>query len=284
MFRPSCETVFFDTNAISDFFRESRISAELKRAALLKLRERVRFGKTRLAVSESLLTEIACLHSFNPELFHRIRRELKRFTRCDFLLHPTDIISREARRCGVLRDREIRFDRKLATQLWRGFEGGSIVNQMGSSGLKEKDEYLSDERSARAKVDRYVHVNKVDVQKFYAGAEPLEGRIRDWCVDDIEREGESWGLSSDRLKLVSPRDVPTLVNVRGYFLANLDLLHREGRRIEKGTKFDLSHYAYAAYVDFLVTNDRRFLETTRVLERSRARCLDEFAEMLVRGD
>jgi hypothetical protein len=250
--------IAFDTNA----FRQLCEDQALNRAALHRLRERVKCGKARVISGYALIAEVAGLAEHEERRYLDQMRELRALTDGRILLHWVDRAKLEIRHRRRLSDREAFRPTGESRDMFLGFMARpALAVEESKSVQRNKEHFARGEREAKAAMQED-EGSRAEVKQWRSEfARAPDEDIDRWFIWRLRTEGAFFGVTGREGTWPKPHQIPTLRADTAYHMAHHFLVGAEarGRKQSNGTDFyDNQMFVDAVYADLLVTNDRCF--------------------------
>ena len=274
--------VYFDTNAITYFFRWQGFSSEELNTSRVSLGRAVRDGRIRVLGSQYLLEELARVTYTEPDFYRELHEFFWNVVGPFVLLPSQEAVIAEAR-LGRPLDANERFDLWTAIQqVKRVTRDIQFAKTLGDVVYKKVKQSKLDSEARRQQI-----VTKLTAQfKNQSVAEATrtwwdiaEAQIQNWVADYLRNSREFLGLPDDSAAWPSERDLRTAWQMHAFMMARIVLTVGLRRRIAEGDDYDAHHFASACYGQLLVTDDGAFRETCDLVP-NRVLTLERFDEFV----
>jgi hypothetical protein len=264
LFDASRKPIRFSKGRKKAFLFDAAKQSEL----LLRLREAVAAGRARVLITENLLGEMAEFSGSKGESalnLAAIRNEFFPLAANRILLSAFHRIPLEIRRGERLPLDDAYAPNNRARAVLELFDDPSTLAKWTEETKGQKLDYENMEKALRnetlAEWNQHEESGEEPEWSFEDWRRDWPRRVREWCIDHLKTEKVSLNLSDDESTWPDPRNIPSLWALVSIRLADLYQIIGKGSTTKKlgSMKYDLNHFADAAYADYFVTADSDLL-------------------------
>ena len=274
--------VYVDTNATGYFDSHPAWNPDVLSSARDQLRQRVQSGDLSVFVSYPLLEEVLGLLAFNAEKYYRVMGLLLDVSQFN-LLRSTDELGRTEVANGNLRGRNERLEWfGTAVTVRRALRKGHGLEDIPRLTQAIFSQFETDENDRREEIRVRLaeSTNVRPLEQTRRWWQSAEAQVDDWVSDHMVSNRERLGLPADRAGWPAPSTLQTIWHFYAYKMARIYLNLGENRRVRGSDCYDAHHYAAAASMDVMVTDDSDLRATAAVIPNPPFRLLT-FEEFVV---
>ncbi|HLG56845.1 MAG TPA: hypothetical protein VI485_16020 [Vicinamibacterales bacterium] len=235
-------------------------------------------------MSYPLLEEVLGLLEFDAAKYHRVMGLLLDASQFN-LLRATDELGEAEVTNGSLRGQSERLEWfGTAVTVRRALRKGHGLEQIPRLTQAVFAQFEADENDRRDDIrNRLAEMADIrPLERTRQWWRNAEAQVDDWVSDHMANNRERLGLSADRAHWPAPSTLQTIWHFYAYRMARIHLNVGENRRVRGSDCYDAHHYAAAASMDIMVSDDGDLRATAAVIPNPPFRLLtfEEFVNEL----
>ena len=244
-------------------------------------------GNCRVYGSTELLEELAGIRRTDCELLDDVLKVFWKLVGKHVLVDYSATLIRELKKGAHLSVDEAYLDAETIARLRHCPPDDCIWGEIHDAVRKRERAYangdsrLGCEFTQLALEDLKEHGEKAPriLRKEIAAMKVDQATVEEWFDRFLESEQEKLPISKDRKSWPRIAGLPSIRGQFSFLIAQQKTRHSSGKKPERGDRYDLVHYVHAAYPGCLVTSDRGFRNTCKIIEWKPVRVLslEEFA-------